>query len=77
MVEIGDAVTFVDNEGVFRDSLITRVHGNPDKAPSLNLWSISTNPAQTDIKNGRQPEAHLHVPHVSRQEAEGFYWQEK
>lgn len=72
MVEIGDAVVYVDPAGYEHEALITAIHGGGEK-PSLNLVFVVVDENSED-QYGRQINRATSVPERENQAANGNFW---
>lgn len=75
MVQIGDAVVFVDSHAREHDALVTNVFGITGY-PAVNVVFVSEDTSRTD-SCGRQIERQTSVVHQTSQPAHGMYWREK
>jgi hypothetical protein len=81
MVEIGDAVIFVDPYGREHNAIVTTTFqggghpGDDGPRPAVNLVYVSSDDSQTD-QYGRQIARNTSVVHQSNQSAHGMFWRE-
>jgi hypothetical protein len=83
-VNVGDCVTYVDENRVWFSALVTAVwgeitHGNLADGtkvvnyPCINLVTISSDESRTD-QYGRQIDRSTSIPYLKNQTAPGFCW---
>jgi len=72
MINIGQAVTYVDPRGQDRPAVVTNVFGKDD-TPSINVVFVNDDESQSD-NYGRKIERATSVPHGDQQKAHGNYW---
>lgn len=73
MVQIADAISFVDAEGSEHNALVTAVFEG-DGEPSINVVCVSDDPNAHDQYGRQLAERTTSVVHQSRQAAHGMYW---
>ena len=73
MVNVGDAVIFIDEKRQQHCALVTEVHGDPDGTPSVNLLMVSADANERD-QYGRQITRHSSVVHRDDNSGGGNCW---
>lgn len=76
MVEVGEVVTFIDEDRAEPPALVIHAFHAGESEPSVNLVVVEKDPARQD-SYGRQVARPTSIVHESNQPAGGFCWRRR